>query len=132
MATGHDSHRGRRLHGTGTDRNRQRNPLTTLNPIVRKALDAKLLQLGVDWLRVETLVIRSADRSVFATIVLEGEDQLVELTMFYQLEGNEIVIESIEASKAWISKAIRLALTAKGNRITLPSGMPGMAVRMLL
>ena len=103
-----------------------------MNPIVRKALDAKLQNLGVDWLKVETLVIRSADRSVFATITLEGEAEPIELTMLYELEGNDIVIESLEASKAWMSKALKLALTARGNRIALPSGLAGMAVRMLL
>jgi hypothetical protein len=103
-----------------------------LNPVIQKALDAKLSQLGIDWLKVESLVICSADKSVFATVVLDGEPDSVELTALYKLEGDQFVVESVETSKIWMSKALQLALDTKGGSFTVPSGMAGMVVRMLL
>ena len=103
-----------------------------MNPVIKKALDAKLGQLGIDWLNVESLVMNPADKSVFATVALEGEADPVELTALYKLEGDEVIVESMVASKPWISKALSLALSQKGNRFTIPSGMAGMAIRMVL
>lgn len=100
--------------------------------MIQKALDAKLKQWGVDWAKVDSLTIRSADKSVFATISLEGEPQPVEMTALYKLDDNELVIENVEASKPWMTKALNLALEKKGNSIKLPTGMAGMAIRMLL
>ena len=100
--------------------------------MLQKALDSKLSQLGIDWLKVESLVIRSAGKAVFATVTLDGEPEPVELTALYKLEGNQVVVESVEASKPWMSKALKLALDTKGRSFTLPSGMAGMAIRMLL
>ena len=81
-----------------------------MNPVIRKAVDAKLKQWGVDWAKVDSLVIRSADKSVFATLLLEGEPEPIELTALYRLEGDELMIENVEASKVWMSKALALAL----------------------
>ncbi|MCB1097087.1 MAG: hypothetical protein KDN22_16055 [Verrucomicrobiae bacterium] len=103
-----------------------------MNPVIQKALDAKLGQLGIDWLKVDSLVIRSADKSVFATVSLDGEAEPVELTVLYKLEGDQLVVENVEASKPWMSKALQLALDTKGSSFTLPTGMAGMAIRMLL
>ena len=103
-----------------------------MNPIIRKALETKLDRFGIDWLKVESLDIRPADKAVFAVVSLDGESDPVELTVLYKLDGDDFVIDEVEASRVWMSKALGLALSAKGNRFPLPSGLPGMAVRRLL
>ena len=103
-----------------------------MNPLLRRALEAKLEDLGVDWLRVESLAIRSSEKSIAASVWLEGESESVEVTVLYRLEGDDLVIEEIEASKLWMSKSVALFLAKRGNRLALPGGMKGKTLRLLL
>ena len=103
-----------------------------MNPILRKAIDAKFTDLGIAWLRVESLTIRSSEKAIAATVWLEGEADLVEVTVLYQLKDDDLLIEEIETSKIWVTKAAGLYLAQKGSRFSLPQGLKGMAIRLLL
>jgi hypothetical protein len=100
--------------------------------LLRKVIEGKLTSIGLHFVRLQSFELRRGDKLLAAHVLLEGEDEVVEVNAGYTVEGDFIVVTSIETSRIWITHAARLVLEKSGNRFDLPGGMMGRMVKMLL
>ena len=103
-----------------------------MNAIIRKAVETKLKRMSIDWVSIESLEIVSAQKFIDMTVSLEGEEHPVDVTIHYVIEENHVVVGDLKASRPWIAKAMGFILEQQGGRYPIPSGMEGMAIRMVL
>ena len=103
-----------------------------IDTMIRKALEARIAAQGLDWIKVRHLELRSADKCLVLEIDLDGEPAPVRATARYRLADSDLVIESVETSKKWLTEVARLALARHGGTIELPGGLVGTMARALL
>lgn len=103
-----------------------------IDTVIRKALEARIASQGLDWLKLRHFELRSAEKKLLLDLDLAGEPAPVRLTAHYRVEPEGLVIESVEASKKWLTEVAHLALAKHGGRFPLPTGMIGSLARALL
>lgn len=103
-----------------------------IDSVLRKAIETRISQAGLDWLKLRSFELRSTQKTVALQVDLAGEDRPVELAARYRVEDGAVVVESVEASRPWMTEALSLALIKHGGRIALPGGLVGKMVRSLL
>jgi hypothetical protein len=103
-----------------------------IDGMFRKAIEHRIASAGLDWIKVLHFELGAEHKTMTLALHLDGEDVPVSLIARYRLEDNELVIESIAASKKWITEAISYALLKHGGRFPLPGGFPGRLARMVL
>jgi hypothetical protein len=100
--------------------------------MITKAIEAKIQASGLNWLRLQDLRFSPKTKSITAELLLDGEERPLEVKANYRLDGEAVVIESVETSKKWITEALQLALLKHGGRVPLPTGMKGKLIKMFL
>jgi hypothetical protein len=101
--------------------------------LIMKALRAKLVSSGLDWVKLESFQLSSRDKTITAEVSLEGEDRPVKVEVRYSLEGdNTILVRDILTNRPWMTEALKLAMVKTGSRFALPKGLKGKMIRMLL
>lgn len=103
-----------------------------MSQILQKALEARINQAGLDWVKLQTIEISSESKTIRADVVLDGEPEAVNLRVHYLLDDEGIAITDVETSKKWITEMLHYALIKKGNRFPMPGGIKGMVARMIL
>lgn len=103
-----------------------------IDSVLRKALEARLSAEGLAWVKLRHLELRSADKSLYVEVDLEGELEPVHATASYRLAYDGVVIEEVVTSRAWLTACARLALEKHGGHFPLPSGLAGTVARVLL
>ncbi|CAN5229551.1 hypothetical protein BH23VER1_BH23VER1_06880 [soil metagenome] len=104
----------------------------SFNPIIKKAVEAKLALEGIDWVKLQSIKLDRVNRTIDATIVLEGEPEPVGVTARYTLAGDLITLVSLETTKPWLTKAAALGLAKHGGQFHLPGGIQGTLIKMVL
>ncbi len=99
---------------------------------LRKALEAKLHALGLNWVQLHSFQLLRQERSVQAEVLLEGETAPISVRAQYAVEDSFVVVKSIDTSRAWITQVGQLALERTGGRVELPTGITGKMIRMML
>jgi hypothetical protein len=100
--------------------------------LIRKAIDSKIAALGLDWLKLQSFKIHPKEKTLTATVMLDGEMEPIHLEASYALSGNQFKVLAVRTSRKWVTEAARLALAKTGGTFDLPTGMTGTMIRMLL
>lgn len=103
-----------------------------IDAVIRKALEARIAAQGLDWLKVRHFELHSTGKCIVLELDLDGETAPVRATARYRLEGSDLIIESVETSKKWLTEIAHLALAKHGGKIELPGGLVGTMARALL
>jgi len=111
-------------------------PARTMLPsrmdLIRKAVDARISSLGLDWVKLESFHIRSKDKTISADVLLEGETESIHIEATYEVIGSRISVLTVDSSRKWVAEAARLGLAKAGGSFELPSGITGILVRLFL
>ena len=101
--------------------------------LIAKAIQSKLASSGLEWVKLESFTLSSRDKAITVELSLDGEDQPVKIDIHYSLGAeNTVVIREVETSRKWMTEALKLALVKTGNRFTLPGGLKGKMLKVLL
>ena len=103
-----------------------------IDAVIRKALEARIAAHGLTWLKLRHFELRSAQKKLLLHLDLEGEEKPVHLTARYRVEGDTLILESVDTSKKWITELASVALAKHGGRIALPAGLVGSLARVIL
>ncbi len=96
-------------------------------------LQTKLNSSGLDWITVESLHLSPRQKTLTADLKLAGEAELIRLTGTYSLTAaNTIRLETLTASRQWLTEVAELALAKTGREFPLPDGLKGKAIRLFL
>ncbi len=104
------------------------------NLVLAKALQARLEASGLDWVKLETLEFSRSERRVKVTVMLEGETQPITVSLLYSVDAafTFLMVQEVQASRRWVTEAVRLFLANSGNRLPLPGGIKGVALKVIL
>jgi hypothetical protein len=100
--------------------------------IVLKAIEAKLISAGLDWLKLQSLQLRPKEKRISAELVLEGESGPIGIEVTYQVDGDFMKITTLETSKKWITEVLNLALAKTAGQVELPGGLKGRLIKFFL
>ncbi len=106
--------------------------MKAINPIIKKAVDAKLALEGIDWIILQTLTLDKANKTASATVLLEGETVPITVTAHYKIDGDTLTLLSLDTTRPWLTKAAALGLARHGGAFDLPGGMQGTMIKMML
>ena len=105
--------------------------MAILDAILKKAIQGKLKFMGIDWAKVDSVRFVKADRRVDLTLDLEGEESPVDAALIYRVEGEELMVESVETSRRWMTEAALMMVEKKGGKIDLPPSVRGMVLKAI-
>ena len=96
-------------------------------------LQTKLDSSGFDWIRVESINLSPSQKTLTADLRLAGEAELIRFTGTYSVTpGNAVRLETLTASRQWLTEVAELALAKTGREFPLPDGLKGKAIRLFL
>lgn len=96
-------------------------------------LQTKLNSSGFDWIRVESINLSPSQKSLTADLKLAGETELIRLTGTYSVTpANAIRLETLTASRQWLTEVADLILAKTGREFPLPDGLKGKMIRLFL
>ena len=102
-----------------------------LDLILKKTIQGKLKFMGIDWAKVESVNLSKADHQVDVTLGLDGEDVPVTAKLNYRVDGEELLVESVETSRRWMTEAAKMMVERKGGKIDLPDSVRGMVLNAI-
>ena len=94
-------------------------------------IQGKLKFMGIDWAAIDSVRFVKDDRRVDVTVGLEGEEFPVTAVLNYRIEGELLLVESVETSRHWMTEAAKLAVAKKGGRIDLPESVRGVVLKAI-
>lgn len=101
--------------------------------LIQTLLQSKLDSSGFDWIRIESVQLSPAKKSLQADLRLAGEAELIRFSGTYSITStNMIRIESLVASRQWLTEVAELALAKTGREFPLPDGIKGKLVKFFL
>lgn len=96
-------------------------------------LQTKLNSSGFDWIKVESINLSPSQKSLSADLKLAGENELIRLSGTYSLTpANAIRLETLTASRQWLTEVADLVLAKTGREFPLPDGLKGKVIRLFL
>jgi hypothetical protein len=96
-------------------------------------LQTKLNSSGLDWIRIESLNLSPGQKTLTADLKLAGESELIRLTGTYSVTAaNAIRLDSLVASRQWLSEVADLVLAKTGREFPLPDGLKGKLIKLFL
>ncbi len=96
-------------------------------------LQAKLNSSGLDWVRIENILLSPSNKTLTADLKLAGETELIRLNGTYSVTPeNQIRLDSLTASRQWLTEVAELVLAKTGREFPLPDGMKGKLIRLFL
>ena len=96
-------------------------------------LQSKLNSAGLDWIKVESINLSPGQKTLTADLKLAGETELIRLTGTYSITpANAIRLDTLSASRQWLTEVAELVLAKTGREIALPDGMKGKLIRLFL
>ena len=105
--------------------------MAILDAILKKTLQGKLSSLGFDWATVDAVNFSREDRLVHMTLVLDGEELPVTAAVNYRVDGEELLVESVETNKRWMTEVVLMMVERKGGKIELPEGVRGIVLKAI-
>jgi hypothetical protein len=105
--------------------------MAILDAILKKAIQAKLKFMGIDWATIDSVRFVKDDRRVDLTVGLEGEETPVDAALIYRVEGEELLVESVETNRRWMTEAALMMVERKGGKIDLPESVRGMVLKAI-
>jgi len=103
-----------------------------IDSVIRKAIEARIASSGLKWIKLRQLELRPSEKTLSLDLELEGEESPLRLFARYRVEGDAVLIESLETSKKWLTELASVALAKQGGRFPLPGGFAGAMARMVL
>ncbi len=101
--------------------------------LLQTLLQTKLNSSGLDWIRVESINLSPSQKTLSADLKLAGETDLIRLTGTYSVTpGNAIRLETLNASRQWLTEVAELVLAKTGREFPLPDGLKGKVIRLFL
>ncbi|MES2708727.1 MAG: hypothetical protein V4726_19180 [Verrucomicrobiota bacterium] len=101
--------------------------------LLQVLIQTKLDSSGLDWIRIETIQLSPSKKTLLADLRLAGEADLVRFTGTYSITpSNMIRLESLTASRQWLTEVAELALAKTGREFPLPEGLKGKLVKFFL
>jgi len=101
--------------------------------LLQTLLQTKLNSSGLDWIKVESIHLSPSQKTLVAELRLAGEAEPVRFTGTYSLTpGNAIRLDTLTASREWLTEVAELALAKTGREFPLPDGLKGKAIRLFL
>lgn len=101
--------------------------------LIQTLLQSKLDSSGFDWIRIESIQLTPSKKTLTADLKLAGESELIRFTGTYSLppEGG-IRVDSLAASRQWLTEVAELALAKTGREFPLPDGIKGRLIKLFL
>ena len=101
--------------------------------LLQNLLQTKLNSSGLDWIKVESINLTPSQKTLTADLKLAGETDLIRFTGIYSVTpGNAIRLETLTASRQWLTEVAELVLAKTGREFPLPDGLKGKAIRLFL
>ena len=101
--------------------------------LLQSLLQTKLNSSGLDWIRIESINLSPSQKTLTADLKLAGETDLIRLTGTYSVTpSNAIRLETLIASRQWLTEVGELILAKTGREFPLPDGLKGKAIRLFL
>lgn len=101
--------------------------------ILLSILQSKLNSSGFDWVKVESINLSPSQKSLTADLKLAGEAELIRFTGTYSITAsNAIRLDTLTASRQWLTEVAELALAKTGREFPLPDGIKGKLIKLLL
>ncbi len=103
-----------------------------LDSTIHKALANKLDEREFDWVEIRSVKLVKSENQLHVELMLDGEDETVLAILDYEIAEEQLRIVTVKTDKRWITEVLQLVVVAKGGVVPLPSGIAGMAVKMLI
>lgn len=101
--------------------------------ILQTLLQTKLDSSGFDWIRIESIQLTPSKKTLTADLKLAGESELIRFTGSYSLPANGTIrVDSLTASRQWLTEVAELALAKTGREFPLPDGIKGRLIKLFL
>ncbi len=101
--------------------------------LILTLLQTKLNASGLDWIRLESIHLSPAQKTLTADLKLAGESELIRLTGTYSVTpAHAVRLETLEASRQWLTEVAELVLAKTGREFPLPEGLKGKVIRLFL
>lgn len=100
--------------------------------ILLRAIEAKLQSAGLNWVRLQSVQLRTKDKTIAAELLLEGETGPLSVEARYEIAGDDLRIVGLNTSKKWLTEAGNLALLKTGGKFPLPGGIGGKLIKFFL
>jgi len=101
--------------------------------LILTLLQTKLNSSGLDWIKIETINLSPSQKTLTADLKLAGEGELIRLTGTYSVTAdNAIRLDSLTASRHWLTEVAELVLAKTGREFSLPDGLKGKLIRLFL
>lgn len=101
--------------------------------LLQTLLQTKLNSSGLDWIKVESINLSPSQKTLTADLKLAGETELIRFTGTYSVTpGNAVHLETLIASRHWLTEVAELVLAKTGREFPLPDGLKGKAIRLFL
>ena len=101
--------------------------------LLQSLLQTKLNSSGLDWIRVESLNLSPSQKTLTADLKLAGETEFIRFTGTYSVTpSNAVRLETLTASRQWLTEVAELVLAKTGREFPLPDGLKGKAIRLFL
>lgn len=105
----------------------------TLMNLILTLLQSKLNASGFDWIRIESIHLSPTQKTLSADLKLAGESDLIRLNGTYSVTAeNTIRLETLVASRQWLTEVADLILAKTGREFPLPEGLKGKLIRVFL
>lgn len=101
--------------------------------LIQTLLQSKLDSSGFDWIRIESIQLTPSKKTLTADLKLAGESELIRFTGTYSLPPDGgIRVDSLSASRQWLTEVADLALAKTGRDFPLPDGIKGRLIKLFL
>lgn len=101
--------------------------------VLQSLLQTKLNSSGLEWIKVESINLTPSQKTLSAELKLAGETELIRFTGTYSVTpSNAVRLETLSASRQWLTEVAELVLAKTGHEFPLPDGLKGKAIRLFL
>lgn len=101
--------------------------------LILTLLQTKLNASGLEWVKIESINLSPSQKTLTADLKLAGETELIRLTGTYAVTAeNAIRLETLTASRQWLTEVAELVLAKTGREFPLPDGLKGKVIRLFL
>ena len=101
--------------------------------LILTLLQTKLNASGLEWVKIESINLSPSKKTLTADLKLAGETELIRLTGTYAVTAeNQIRLETLTASRQWLTEVAELVLAKTGREFPLPEGLKGKVIKLFL
>ena len=102
------------------------------NFILQTAIASKINQLGLGWIKLQSLSLNSPQHRLLASVQLAGESQPLNITADYVVRDQCLHLTKLATDRAWMNAALETFVLGKLPSFPLPEGFLGKVASFFL